>query len=194
MPLARAPQPSFAELTLPLLRAAAPAGYQPFVALLVDDAHALRAQRLARHESDAAAKAGYEAQAAGLVPRLRALYAMGDLVAHVSAEDQRAERLTFGAEARRWQLLRTPLKVMRSLAPGEHAPKRLFGSTRHVGFLGNGQTATNHQAITWFLTHCWPEMRRRQPQLRLVSVRVLVDVRQPLLQHRQLSPNAARST
>ena len=101
------------------------------------------------------------------MPRLRALYAMGDLVAHVSAEDQRAERLTFGAEARRWQLLRTPLKVMRSLSPGEHAPKRLFGSTRHVGFLGNGQTATNHQAITWFLTHCWPEMRRRQPQLRL---------------------------
>ena len=59
--------------------------------------------------------------------RLRALYAMGDLVAHVSAEDQRAERLTFGAEARRWQPPRTPLKVMRSLA--RRASTRRSGSS-----------------------------------------------------------------
>ena len=36
------PRPSFAEVTLPLLRSHAPAGAQPFVALLVDDAHALQ--------------------------------------------------------------------------------------------------------------------------------------------------------
>ena len=35
------PRPSFAEVTLPPLRSHAPAGAQPFVALLVDDAHAL---------------------------------------------------------------------------------------------------------------------------------------------------------
>jgi len=52
------------------------------------------------------------------------------------------------------------------LGAGAGAP-RAFGRTRHVGFLGNGQTATNHQAITWFLQHCWPTLRAAQPTLRL---------------------------
>eukprot|EP00966_Prymnesium_polylepis_P327389 7383271-Prymnesium_polylepis.2 len=36
------PQPSVAELVLPLIRAHAPADKQPFVSLLCDDAHAIR--------------------------------------------------------------------------------------------------------------------------------------------------------
>ncbi|EOD25332.1 hypothetical protein EMIHUDRAFT_115596 [Emiliania huxleyi CCMP1516] len=40
------PQPSVAELVLPVLRAYAPADKQPFVAVLSDDAHAIRSSRL----------------------------------------------------------------------------------------------------------------------------------------------------
>lgn len=45
------PQPSAAELMLPLLRAHAPPDKQPFVGLLSDDAHAIRSSRLGEVES-----------------------------------------------------------------------------------------------------------------------------------------------
>ena len=55
------PSPSFAELTLPLLRAHAPRERpRPFIGLLVDDAHAVRASRLAQWETEPAAKRRYE--------------------------------------------------------------------------------------------------------------------------------------
>ena len=44
------PQPSVAELVLPMVRAHSPAGKQPFVALLSDDAHAIRSSRLGEVE------------------------------------------------------------------------------------------------------------------------------------------------
>ena len=159
------PRPSFAEVTLPPLRSHAPAGGQPFVALLVDDAHALRAARLAEWEAHAPSRRAYLEQASSLRPRQASLYALADGVAHVSAEDSAAERASFPSAAAAFSLLRTPLRSMQ-LGAGAGAP-RAFGRTRHVGFLGNGQTATNHQAITWFLQHCWPSLRAAQPTLRL---------------------------
>lgn len=115
------PSPSFAEVTLPVLRAHAPHALrfsrlqrkgvaggrsaQPFIALLVDDAHALRASRLADWESDTAVRQAYVDQAASLLPHVASLYRSADLVAHVSAEDSRAERAAFPFVAR-WQVCR----------------------------------------------------------------------------------------
>ncbi len=186
------PAPAFAELTLPLLRAHAPSHRQPYVGLIVDDAHAVRAERLARWETDPVVQRTYEQQAASLVPRLRALYSLADAVLHVSAADQYEERRAFASLDRvRWLLLRTPLRQMRASsgeaesggAPASSAtrsaqlqlqPKAPSAATRpvpvatrYVGFLGNGQTATNHQGVQWFLSHCWPRLRAAEPTLRL---------------------------
>ena len=172
------PLPAFAELTLPLFRAHSPNHRQPYVALIVDDAHAERAERLARWESDPLVRRTYEQQAASLVPRLRLLYSLADVVLHVSAADQHLERSAFASLKHvRWLLMRTPLRQMRtgggaadggwgSLRTGGGAADGGLGS-RYVGFLGNGQTATNHQGVQWFLIHCWPRLRALDPTLRL---------------------------
>ena len=173
-------EPSFAELALPLLLAHSPRERRPpFVGLLVDDAHAVRAARLATWELDPQVKLQYEVQAAALGPRLRSLYGMADAVMHVGAADQQEERRLYGGAlpGLRWMLLRTPLRAMRTTAASTSvgsssrrqrliAPPPTAGGL-YVGFLGNGQTATNHQAITWFLTNCWEALRRAQPTLRL---------------------------
>ena len=160
------PQPSFAELTLPTLRSHSPPALQPHVVLLVDDAHSVRAERLAQWETHAPLRRAYLEQASSLRPRQQSLYALADQVAHVSADDSAAEQRAFPAQ-RSWQLLRTPLRAMRTLPAQQAAPRRIYGQTRHIGFLGNGQTATNHQAVQWFLTHCWAALRAKQPALRL---------------------------
>ena len=162
------PQPAFAEIALPLLRSYAPANRRPYVGLLVDDAHALRAGRLAVWETDARVRAAYESQAVALAPRLRSLYGAADAVMHVSPEDQLEERRAFGGALRelQWHLLRTPLKAMRAT----HAPIRKRASPPNrllLGFLGNGQTATNHQGVQWFLSHCWAKLRAAHPSVRL---------------------------
>ena len=158
------PLPAFAELTLPLFRAHAPNHRQPYVGLIVDDAHAERAEQLAGWESDPLVRRTYEQQAASLVPRLRLLYSLADAVLHVSAADQHLERSTFASLKHvRWMLMRTPLRQMRT---GGGAADGGWGS-RYVGFLGNGQTATNHQGVQWFLIHCWPRLRALDPTLRL---------------------------
>ena len=167
------PEPSFAEIALPVLRGWAPPVHpaagrpsQPFVALLVDDAHALRAARLAREENWEEARAAYAAQAVTLPRRLASLYRMADLVAHVSGTDQAEERAAY-PNVPRWQLLRTPLHAMAVLPGGQVPRPRSHSQTAHLGFVGNGQTATNHQAVQWFLQNCWPQLRRARPALRL---------------------------
>lgn len=172
------PQPAFAEIVLPLLRQHAPKEREPYVGLLVDDAHALRAQRLARWETDPAARRSYSDQASSLVPRLLRLYRQADAVMHVSSADQEEERRLFPTmHGLRWQLLRTPLRAMRlGSTAASHpppsstvTPARPFpaGGSPYLGFLGNGQTATNHQGVQWFLEHCWPRLRAAEPSLRL---------------------------
>lgn len=163
------PDPAFAEIALPLLRAHTPAQRAPFVGLLIDDAHALRAARLAEWESEPSVKATYEAQARALTPRLHALYALSDTVLHVSLADQREERSAYASAlppSLRWQLLRTPLKSMRTQS--ERILRRAKPpALARLGFLGNGQTATNHQGVQWFLQNCWASLRAKSPQLRL---------------------------
>ena len=53
------PQPSAAELVLPLLRAHAPPDRQPFVAVLSDDAHSIRSSRLGEVEIHLQTRDGY---------------------------------------------------------------------------------------------------------------------------------------
>jgi hypothetical protein len=168
------PSPAFAELALPYFRAHGPTHRQPYVALLVDDAHALRASRLAHWETDKDAKLAYESQAASLLPRLHALYSQAHAVLHVSSADQLEERRQFSSlGALHWGLLRTPLGAMRATTPRHRRagpskqPLPEFPPTSFVGFLGNGQTATNHQGVEWFLSHCWPQLRAASPSLRL---------------------------
>ena len=171
------PASAFAEIVLPLLRQYnSPSHQQPYVGLLIDDAHAIRAKRLASWETDPSVRALYEQQATSLTPRLRALYGHSDAVLHVSSADQQAERAEFGdvgargpghaRHALRWQLLRTPLHAMRSRSTALRRRSMPPPGLR-LGFLGNGQTATNHQGVQWFLTHCWPLLRAKFPTLRL---------------------------
>ena len=40
-------------------------------------------------------------------------------------------------------------------------------ASARIGFLGNGQTATNHQAVQWYLSRVWPLLRQRHPTARL---------------------------
>ena len=60
------PRPSFAEATLPTLRAHAPPRRQPYVAAMVDDAHALRVMS-AEEDGEAAALSEDSAPCARLV-------------------------------------------------------------------------------------------------------------------------------
>ena len=90
-------------------------------------------------------------------------------VTHVSEQDQAAVRAMFasGFGPGQWLLLRTPLRLMRALPKTVRATHRQYGHTKYLGFLGDGQTVTNHQAIKWFLSNCWRELRRKLPGLRL---------------------------
>lgn len=72
--------PMFAELVLPPLRSHSPPSRQPFVALLDDEAHGLRASRLAQGESDPTLRQRYMRQAASLQHRLGSIYALVDAV------------------------------------------------------------------------------------------------------------------
>ena len=164
------PSPAFAEIALPLIRSHSPQHRQPYVGLLIDDAHAIRAKRLAVWESDPIVRREYEQQATSLEPRLRSIYSLADMILHVSASDQAAERSSDFAStitpALNWQLLRTPLKTMRSTSTVIRRRASPPTAVR-IGFLGNGQTATNHQGVQWFLIHCWAALRQRFPKIRL---------------------------
>ena len=103
-------------------------------------------------------------------PRLRSICNLADMILHVSASDQAAERSSDFAStitpALNWQLLRTPLKTMRSTSTVIRRRASPPTAVR-IGFLGNGQTATNHQGVQWFLIHCWAALRQRFPKIRL---------------------------
>ena len=86
------PQPSFAELLLPVLRAHADGGGGPLVALLSDDAHAPRARRLAHEEYDSSRERAYLTQATNLGLRQRALFSAVDGVFYLTAMDRDAEK------------------------------------------------------------------------------------------------------
>jgi hypothetical protein len=70
---------------------AAPRRLRPRIALLCDDAHSVRASRLAHEETEPSARASYEAQSRNLRARQRALYAEADAVLYLTELDMEAE-------------------------------------------------------------------------------------------------------
>ena len=93
LPLTRYdPQPSAAELVLPLVRAHAPVDKQPFIALLSDDAHAIRASRLGEVEIVHSTRTGYNDRARNYWMRQKNMYRLADMVMHISGMDQARPR------------------------------------------------------------------------------------------------------
>ena len=139
------PQPAFAELLLPVIQAyaewrppcdatdscaaadaapdddggdaAAASGRRrrPAIALLLDDAHAERAARLAAEETDGASARTYLAQSRNFGARTRQIYAAADLLLYLTATDMAADAPQRGGLARGLRmdarLLRMPAQV-----------------------------------------------------------------------------------
>ena len=82
------PQPSVAELVLPLVRAHAPPDRQPFVGVLSDDAHSIRSSRLGEVEIHLQTREGYNERAANYFLREKHMYSMIDMAMHISPMDQ----------------------------------------------------------------------------------------------------------
>jgi hypothetical protein len=165
------PQPSVAELVLPLVRAHAPADRQPFVALLSDDAHSIRSSRLGEVEIHLATRNGYNGRARNYWFRQKHMYRLADMVMHISAMDQVAEKESYPF-IKHYNLLRMPIRAFRIL--NKNTPvavtsrlDRPFLRTANIGFIGNGMTPTNHLGIQWFLEHCWEDLQRQLPGVRL---------------------------
>jgi len=162
------PQPSVAELVLPLMRAHAPPDKQPFVALLSDDAHSIRSFRLGEVEIHPSTRDGYNDRARNYWIRQKNMYRLADMVMYISAMDQVAEKESYPF-IKYFRLLRMPIRAFRILSKSMPAPMqdRTFLRTANIGFIGNGLTPTNHLGIQWFLEHCWEDVRRQLPDVRM---------------------------
>lgn len=186
------PQPSVAELVLPLLRAHAPPDRQPFVALLSDDAHAIRSSRLGEVEIHPSTRAAYNKRASNYWARQKHMYHLSNMGMYISAMDQVAEAESFPF-LKYFRLLRSapilePSQPQHAHARGDAPPSparmpirafrilskmdsrmqdRSFAQTVNMGFIGNGLTPTNHLGIQWFLEHCWEDVRRQLPGARI---------------------------
>jgi len=162
------PQPSVAELVLPVLRAHSPEDRQPFVALLSDDAHAIRSSRLGEVEIHPPTREGYNERARNYWLRQKNMYQLVDMVMYISAMDQVAEEESYPFVPY-YRLLRMPIRAFRILSKNMPAPMqdRTFLTTANIGFIGNGLTPTNHLGIQWFLEHCWEDVRRQLPGARM---------------------------
>ncbi len=162
------PQPSAAEIVLPLLRAHAPPDRQPFVGLLSDDAHAIRSSRLGEVEIHLATRNGYNERARNFWVRQRNMYRLVDMVMHISPMDQVAEKESYPF-IKYYKLLRMPIRAFRILNKNMPAPlqDRSFLRTANIGFIGNGMTPTNHLGIQWFLENCWEDVQRQLPGVRM---------------------------
>jgi len=87
---------------------------------------------------------------------------------HISPMDQVAEKESFPF-IKYYKLLRMPIRAFRILNKNMPAPMqdRSFLRTANVGFIGNGLTPTNHLGIQWYLEHCWEDVRRQLPGVRM---------------------------
>ena len=187
------PQPSFAELIAPVVRAHADhmaananggvlSGRPPLLALLNDDAHAERARRLAEEELDPEQAAVYQSQASNLAARQRALYAAVDAVYYLTGADRDAEAgwkatpaAASGGQPPHIGLLRMAVDPPRAVTDGSTtgAPTLLQhggvhdGSAPRIGFVGDGHTPTNALGVQRFLREGWGALRREWPGARL---------------------------
>ena len=166
------PKPNVAEILLPYVHAYAPLQRRPLVAILSDDAHALRDRRLAMWEADPRLSATYARRAALHLERQRRSYAFADLLLYITKADAAAEAAEFPfLTPSRVGLLRLSPRDLAAASPASAGPAEVRGRAALlppvVGFLGQGDTPTNYLAVQWFLRQCWPRLRARQPSLRL---------------------------
>ena len=161
------PQPSVAELVLPLIRAHAPADRQPFVAVLSDDAHSIRSSRLGEVEIHLSTREGYNERARNYFLREKHMYSLIDMAMHISPMDQVAEKSDYPF-VKYYKLLRMPIRAFRILNKNTGVmQERSFLHTANIGFIGNGMTPTNHLGIQWFLENCWEDLQRQLPGVRM---------------------------
>lgn len=175
------PQPCFAEVLMPIVRAHASAAAHaraplPLVALLCDDAHAERARRLADEETEQALARAYRTQAVNFAARQRALFALTDGIFYLTAMDRDADsvvrplqRLSIGGARTaplHVGLLRMPMGPRAELSdpPVHESGDR---AVPMIGFVGDGHTATNALGVQRFIREGWPLLRRAHPAARL---------------------------
>ena len=179
------PQPSFAELILPVVRAHAHASIHssvgaPLVTLLSDDAHSERALRLSEEEPDPRRSSAYRTQAINLAARMRALFAAVDGVFYLTPMDRDADarllprrRPAAPVHVALLRMAVAPAEVSPSsaaAASGSSAVSRLSdgsGGGPMLGFVGDGHTPTNVLGVRRFLRDGWPLLRRAWPSARL---------------------------
>lgn len=187
------PQPSFAEVLLPTLRAHAATACSgadtaevcrpPLLALLSDDAHSERARRLAAEESDPAAARRYTTQAGNLGARQRALFAQSDGVFYLTAADRDADaRLrptrphdpVASSSSLHVGLLRmavaaderTPALPIAAAGERTSQPVLATPAAVHIGFVGDGHTPTNALGVQRFVRDGWAAVRKVHPSAR----------------------------
>ena len=95
------------------------------------------------------------------------MYSLTDMVMHISPMDQVAEKESYPF-VKHYKLLRMPIRAFRILGKGQVVGQdRSFLKTANIGFIGNGMTPTNHLGIQWFLEHCWEDVQRQLPGVRM---------------------------
>lgn len=183
------PQPSFAELLVPVIRAhaesiAGNAGVQgPLIGVLTDDAHAERARRLAEEETDPRRKHAFRTQTRNYAMRQRALYSEVDGVFYLTDLDRAAEeqvrRTAVTSQAAAWRrgresgalhaaLLRMTVTPDALVKNDMLAPRTSMSSPEPwIGFVGDGHTATNSLGVQRFIREGWPYLRSHHPRVRL---------------------------
>lgn len=215
------PQPSFAEILVPIIRAhvdgqsewAEPKrgwNARPRIALLADDAHAERARRLGLEETEGERRAVYATQARNLMARQRALYSEVDGVFYLTGLDMEAEAelranlqapiepclLPGSSRGRRRAPLHVGLLRMPMLAGATKAAHGQPAAPHYdhhvwIGFVGDGHTATNALGVRRFLREGLPLLRTLQPRVRLRLVGRLPSAHQAGQRERLGGKNAA---
>ena len=162
--------------------------HRPAVALLLDDAHAERAARLAAEETDGASARTYLAQSRNFGARTRQIYAAADLLLYLTATDMAADAPQRGGLARGLRmdarLLRMPAQV--GVLPGSDDNTTAATPTAaaapagpRIGFVGDGRTPTNYLGLQRFLREGWPVLRSLSPRARLRIVGREPDAHRP---------------
>jgi hypothetical protein len=112
-------------------------------------------------------RSGYNERARNYWYRQKHMYRLADMVMHISPMDQVAEKESYPF-VKYYKLLRMPIRTFRILGKGQVVGlDRSFLRTANIGFIGNGMTPTNHLGIQWFLEHCWEDVQRQLPGVRM---------------------------
>jgi glycosyltransferase involved in cell wall biosynthesis len=138
---------SVAEQYLPEIRAYAPG---TAVAVLSDDVHWYREERLARLSGK---RLDLE-RSRGIRAKEREIYQRSDLVLAITEEDR--DRMRTELPSQRILRLRHACRPALTRGPPFEARSGLL-------FVGSGGNQANQMAVEWFLKHIWPDIRERLP-------------------------------